>query len=149
MSKTQAEIEYGDIIGLSRPHSTRRQMSKEDRAAQFSPFAALTGFDDAIDEEGRLTDAQEILEEERLEKLNETFAIIVDNLEKGEHPLVSFRYFVPDEKKSGGRYITVSGKVAKIDAYNRVLSFEDRQTFYIDRISSITVNDYIDKRCNK
>ena len=96
--------QYEDIINL--PHhvsATRPQMSMIDRAAQFSPFAALTGYDAAIKETGRLTDEKIEMDEEALNILNMKFQILVDSLD--DEPEVTFTYFKPDERKAGGAYI--------------------------------------------
>ena len=97
--------QYEDIINL--PHhvsATRPQMSMLDRAAQFSPFAALTGYDAAIKETGRLTDEKIEMDEEALNILNMKFQILVDSLD--DEPEVTFTYFKPDERKAGGAYIS-------------------------------------------
>ena len=111
---------YDDIINL--PHhvsATRPQMSMMDRAAQFSPFAALTGYDAAIKETGRLTDEKIELGEEALNILNMKFQILVDSLD--DEPEVTFTYFKPDERKAGGAYLTASGVVKKIDDFERMI----------------------------
>ena len=125
--------EYEDIIHL--PHhvsSKRPQMSMLDRAAQFSPFAALTGYDDAIQETGRLTEQKIELDEETLEKLDERFQILQEHL--GEQPEVQFTYFKPDERKDGGTYLTVSGVVRKIKLYEREILLQDGTIIPVDDI---------------
>ena len=125
--------EYEDIIHL--PHhvsSKRPQMSMLDRAAQFSPFAALTGYDDAIQETGRLTEQKIELDEETLEKLDERFQILQEHL--GEQPGVRFTYFKPDERKEGGAYLTVSGVVRKIKLYEREILLQDGTIIPVDDI---------------
>ena len=111
---------YDSIINL--PHHvspTRPQMSMQDRAAQFSPFAALTGYDAAIKETGRLTDAKIELDDEELNNLNMKFQLLVEHLQ--DHPEVSITYFKPDERKAGGAYVTATGAVTKIDEYERII----------------------------
>ena len=111
---------YDDIINL--PHhvsATRPQMSMMDRAAQFSPFAALTGYDAAIKETGRLTDEKIEMDEEALNILNMKFQILARSLD--DEPEVTFTYFKPDERKAGGAYLTASGVVKKIDAFERMI----------------------------
>lgn len=125
--------EYEDIIHL--PHhvsSKRPQMSMLDRAAQFSPFAALTGYDDAIQETGRLTEQKIELDEETLEKLDERFQILQEHL--GEQPEVRFTYFKPDEQKEGGAYLTVLGIVRKIKLYEREILLQDGNIIPVDDI---------------
>ncbi|MBR5869324.1 MAG: hypothetical protein IKZ21_07735, partial [Clostridia bacterium] len=103
---------YEDIIHLSHHVSqTRPPMSMEERAAQFSPFSALTGYEEAIRETGRLTDARWDPGEERLAVLNTQFQILTDRLE--ERPEITVTYFVPDERKTGGAYLTSRGNVRK------------------------------------
>lgn len=116
--------QYDDIIDL--PHhvsSIRPRMSMIDRAAQFSPFAALTGYDAAIKETGRLTDHRIELSEECRAVLDRKQQVLLENL--AEHPEVSVTYFVPDERKSGGTYVTVAGRVKKVDEYQRLLLLTD------------------------
>lgn len=127
---------YEDIINL--PHHTsasRPHMSAHDRAAQFSPFAALTGYDAAITETGRLTDKKVELDESRKADLNERLCKIQDRMDK--LPEVSITYFQPDKKKSGGAYITVTGCVKKIDAYERTVIMQDDTKIPIDDIFEI------------
>lgn len=125
--------EYEDIIHL--PHhvsSKRPPMPMSDRAAQFSPFAALTGYDDAIRETGRLTEQKIQLDEEALATLDEKFHVLQEHLD--EYPEIQFTYFKPDERKVGGTYLTVSGVVKKIQEYERQLILEDGSVIPIDDI---------------
>ncbi len=127
---------YDDIIELKNPTSRKHpRMSAYDRAAQFSPFAALTGHDAAIQETARLTQSRIELDEESLSVLNERLNIIGENLET--NPIVSITYFVPDSKKSGGAYITKSGRVRKIDEFNHVVIFTDKTLVPIAEITEI------------
>lgn len=124
---------YSDIIDL--PHhvsATRPQMSMIDRAAQFSPFAALTGYDAAIKETGRLTDERIELSEESRAVLDRKQQLLLDNL--ADHPEVSVTYFVPDERKTGGAYVTVTGQVKKVDDYKRLLLLTDGTKIPLDEI---------------
>ena len=115
---------YDDIINLPHHVSTvRAHMSLHDRAAQFLPFAALTGYEDAIRETGRITQEQIALSESEIEGLNERLHILAE--EAGSHPQICVTYFVPDEKKEGGAYETVEGYVKRIDEYRRILIMED------------------------
>ena len=127
---------YDDIIGL--PHhvsATRPRMSTIDRAAQFSPFQALTGYGAAIQETGRLTDRKiELSEDERI-LLDMKQQILLDNIR--ECPDVSITYFIPDERKAGGSYVTVTGNVKKIDDYQRLLILTDRAQIPLDEIVDI------------
>ena len=114
--------QYNDIIDL--PHhvsATRPRMSMIDRAAQFSPFAALIGYDAAIKETGRLTDERIELSEESHAALDRKQQLLLDNL--ADRPDVSVTYFVPDEQKSGGTSVT--GQVKKVDEFERLLILTD------------------------
>lgn len=118
------EHRYDDIINL--PHhvsATRPRMSMHDRAAQFSPFAALTGYDDAVEETARLTDVQSELSEDARNRLDEQLRLIADRIE--EQPEIEVTYFLPDELKEGGKYVTVKRRVRIIDEYARELVFVD------------------------
>ena len=127
---------YNDIINL--PHHvspTRPQMSMMDRAAQFSPFAALTGYDAAIKETGRLTDEKIELGEEELSILNIKFQLLVDSLD--EEPEVNITYFKPDDRKAGGAYLTASGTVKKIDDFERIIFMKNGTKIPMDDVLSI------------
>lgn len=126
---------YEDIINLPRHVSkTRPRMSAIDRAAQFSPFAALTGYDTAVKETARLTDKRVELDEYMKDSLSHKLQIIEERLE--EHPEITITYFQPDSKKSGGAYITAISAVKKIDQYETVL-MNDGTMIPIDEIISI------------
>lgn len=115
---------YDDIIDL--PHhvsGTHPPMSRADRAAQFSPFAALTGYDAAVRETARVTERRIELDEGVKAELNARLNCILEHL--SEHPQVSLTYFVPDEKKSGGAYRTVTGTVRKLDSFAKTLTLTD------------------------
>lgn len=115
---------YEDIMQLSRPISSRHlPMSMHDRAAQFSPFAALTGYDAAIEETARLTDHQTELAESSKEVLDKKIRAIQDAIDT--MPEVTVTFFEPDLRKAGGAYRTINGRVKKIDDYNRALIFQD------------------------
>lgn len=127
---------YDDIINL--PHhvsATRPQMSRMDRAAQFSPFAALTGYDAAIKETGRLTDEKIEMDEEALDILNMKFQILARSLD--DEPEVTFTYFKPDERKAGGAYIDVTGKVKKVDDFERLIVMQNGTKMPMDDILNI------------
>lgn len=115
---------YDDIIDL--PHhepTTRPRMAMENRAAQFSPFAALTGYDDATREEARLVDMKQELSEDMKDMIDAKLAVIEQHIK--EQPEISVTYFQPDEKKTGGRYTTVSGNVRKLDGVEHVIIMAD------------------------
>lgn len=127
---------YDDIINL--PHhvsTTHTPMPVADRAAQFSPFAALTGYEDAIDETARLTQDWIELDENEKERLNEKFQQIREQLPT--HPQVIFTYFEPDQKKQGGAYLTIEGRVKKIDEYRGAFILEDGREVLIESIVGV------------
>lgn len=129
---------YDDIITLEHPVSkVHPRMSVMDRAAQFSAFAALSGYEDAIDETERLTETYTELDEGEKEILNEQLLKIKENI--ASHPAATCTYFEPDPKKEGGAYRTYSGKVRKIDEYEKKLVFEDGTEIWIDSLRDITV----------
>lgn len=135
-SSNENDDRYGDIINL--PHhvsKTRKPMSRQSRAAQFSPFAALTGYDAAIDETARLTDEKIELDEDMVNDINAKLQYIKDNID--ECPEITVEYFVPDEKKSGGAYVTVTDEVRIIDEYERSLVFVSGKRIFIDNIYRI------------
>ena len=130
------EDNYEDIINL--PHHTSKKhprMSLEARSAQFAPFAALTGYDEVLIETARLTN-------ERIE-IDDTIKIIIDSKLQiikehiKEMPLITFMYFVPDLKKDGGKYVTVTGNVKKIDEYRNGIVLENKTEIPIDEIIDI------------
>lgn len=130
------EHKYDDIIHLPHPVSCNHpQMSSLERAAQFSPFAALTGHDAAIREAARLTEERSELDESRKEMLDERLQMIRENL--SEKPEIAFTYFKPDEKKRGGAYFTVIGKVKKINEYEHQILLEDGTVIAIENLFSI------------
>lgn len=127
---------YDDIINLPRHVSaTRPHMPAIDRAAQFSPFAALTGYDAAIRETARLTDERMELDEYMKDALRDKLQIIADRIQ--EHPEIAITYFQPDTKKNGGAYVTAVGSVKKIDEYERVVAMTNGTAIPIDEIYSI------------
>lgn len=127
---------YKEIINLPHKQSTKRpHMSLLDRAAQFAPFAALTGYDDAVKETARLTNEKVELSEENLNVLNMKYQILVDRLD--EENEVVFTYFIPDENKDGGAYIEKRGVIKKIDDYERLITLCDGTTIPMDDVLSI------------
>lgn len=127
---------YDDIINLPPPTSKKHpRMSLYDRAAQFSPFAALTGHDAAIKETARLTDEQPDLSEDTKENLNRKLMIVLENADLGIP--VTITYFIPDERKKGGHYDTKTGLIKRIDEYERTVIFQDKTVIPIEQISEI------------
>lgn len=136
MALKNCSDEYADIINL--PHhvsKTRPQMSMHDRAAQFSPFAALTGYDAAIKETARVTDEKIDLDENSRAGLDEILLILVDKMQ--EKPHVTITYFKKDERKSGGSYEIAEGTIRKVDFYEREIVMEDRMRVRIEDIIEI------------
>ncbi len=127
---------YKDIINLPHYQSKKRpHMSNYDRAAQFSPFAALTGHDEAIRETARLTDKKLELDEMTKTMLNEKFNFIMEHIY--DQPEITVTHFIPDASKSGGIYMDFTGKVKKYDYLNRILYFTDNTEIKVDDISEI------------
>ena len=126
---------YDDIIDLPRPKSAHEPMPMSDRAAQFSPFAALTGYEDAIDETARLTDARVELGESAVEELERKLTDLAAHI--SERPEITVTYFVPDGRKSGGVYVTRTGALKRIDELERALVFADGARIAVGDIISI------------
>jgi hypothetical protein len=127
---------YEDIIHLSRPVSPRHlPMSHYDRAAQFAPFAALTGYDDVIAETARLTDGEMFLDVGAEAELDGKLREIRENIHL--QPRITVTYFRPDSRKQGGAYVTVSGKVKKIDEYAQTLVLTDSTAIDLQKICKI------------
>lgn len=129
--------EYNDILHL--PHhvsSCRPQMSMRDRAAQFSPFAALTEYDSAINETARLTDRRIELSEDAQEYLDRKLKWIRENLIS--HPSVTITYFIPDLYKDGGSYVSHTGQVQYVDDVTRVVGMADGTSIPLDDIFNFT-----------
>lgn len=133
MSKSN---KYDKIINL--PHhvsSTRPHMSMIDRAAQFSPFAALTGYDAAVKETARLTEQQIELDEYEKAALDQRILLLQEHLK--ELPEVTITHFVPDERKGGGKYVSITEAVKKIDTYEKQIVLVDKSKIPIENILSI------------
>lgn len=111
-------------------------MSLEARAAQFAPFAALTGYEDSIIETARLTDERIEIDEEVKIILDEKLQIIKDNIVN--RPKITFTYFVPDNKKEGGEYVTVTDNVRKVDEYNGNIILTNGKQIPIEQIYNMT-----------
>ena len=115
---------YNDILHLPHPVSRKHpRMAVADRAAQFSPFAALTGYDDAVREAARLTDRRLELDEYEQQALNDRLQQILSRLPK--QPVVRITYFRPDSCKEGGAYVTVNGVIKRLDTVEREIRLVD------------------------
>lgn len=124
---------YDEIINL--PHhvsKTRPQMPMSDRAAQFAPFAALTGYESAIKETGRLTNERIELDEEALAALDRKYQLLMDTLDDALE--VTIIYFQPDERKAGGQYVSATGTVKKVDTFGRRILLQDGTRIPLDSI---------------
>jgi hypothetical protein len=127
---------YGSIINL--PHHQSKmfpKMSMHDRAAQFSPFAALTGHEQTIKETARFTESFVDLGEEEKKILNEKMLILLDEL--NGNPIIEITHFIPDAKKKGGKYTITKGYIKKYDEYNRVLYMSDNSVINLSLIADI------------
>ena len=127
---------YDDMLNLPHPTSARHpRMSLSDRAAQFAPFAALSGHSAALVETARLTERRIELDEDVKAALDFKQQMLMDRID--EHPDVSVTWFQPDGKKDGGRYVTTTGRLKRIDEVERVLVMEDKTTVPLDDVISI------------
>ena len=138
--KEQSEHRYDDIIGL--PHHvspTRKPMSRWNRAAQFSPFAALTGYDDAVRETARLTDSPVELDESRRAELSEALRQLHER--EGSRPAARITYFVYDLHKAGGAYVTAEGPVKKVDPVYHTVTMADGTVIDMEDIVAVELPD--------
>ena len=127
---------YDDIINLPyKKSNNRKHMSALDRAAQFAPFAALTGHDDAIKETARVTKKRVCVDEDKKAELNYKTRIIMENIHENHE--IEITYFIPDEKKNGGEYVTVSGYVKKINTLEKSLLLSDGKIISMNEIAEI------------
>lgn len=127
---------YDDIIGL--PHhrsATRPHMPPAGRAAQFSPFAALTGFEAVIAETARLTDGWIELDEDEKAVISRKLQTVMEHIR--ERPEITVTWFRPDGKKDGGAYLTVTGAVKRIDEYERIILMTDGTRIPIDNVTAL------------
>lgn len=129
--------DYSDIINLPHFESTKhKRMSIEARSAQFAPFAALTGYEDAIKETSRLTDKKIEIDDGLKQILNNKLQYILNNIDL--NPIITFTYFKNDNKKSGGKYIKKEGIIKKIDTIEENIILKDKTKIKIDDIINIT-----------
>lgn len=130
---------YADIISLSHHTSAKHpRMSRENRAAQFSPFAALTGYEKEIKETARLTDDKAEPDEDRINDINMKIQMIKDKIH--ENPEITAEYFIPDKLKSGGEYQTLKGRVRIIDEYERSIVLTDGKRIMIENIYNLELS---------
>lgn len=132
-----SEHKYDDIINLEHHISkTHKQMSMQNRAAQFAPFAALTGYEEAVKETARFTEQKIELDEELNNILDEKLRLIQSQIKNT--PEITVIYFVSDDKKRGGKYQKITGKIKKIDDYNKFIIFTDGKYIPIKDIIDIS-----------
>lgn len=140
--KQEKKDDYSDIISLEHPVSKKHaHMSLYDRAAQFSPFSALTGHEAAIAETGRLTQEKMELDEDAKEQLDEKIQVLLQQQNTKKRVWVQVVYFVPDLKKEGGSYQTYRGYLKRLDGYRRKLIFEDALEIKLDAIYDISMTE--------
>ncbi len=136
--KDESWKKYSDIIDLPHHVSAKHpHMSSEDRAAQFSPFAALTGHEAAIKETARITDEFVEPDADKKQELDEELQMIRMALADNKTAKVQMIFFKPDGKKSGGSYETITGNIKKIDEYNGLIVFDDKTTVKIEKVIDI------------
>ena len=132
-------MDYSDILNLPHPTSKNHpRMSIQERAAQFSPFAALTGHAAAIAETARLTDRKIELDEDTRAELDRRQAVLLEQI--SERPEVTVTWFAPDERKEGGTYVTTTGRLKKLDEIQRVLVLADGTKVQMDDVISLESN---------
>lgn len=138
---------YDCIINLPHHGSSKRpQMPMMDRAAQFSPFAALTGYGDAIIETARQTEEKVDMDEEAYAILNRKFRLLMEQID--ELPEVGITYFEPDARKSGGAYLTATGTLKKIDEFERILVMSDGKKIRMDEVIDIDGDIFRQYHCD-
>jgi len=148
MKREQSGFSYEDIIHLQRPVSNaRRRMPVSDRAAQFQPFSALTGYDAAVKETERLTEEEMDLDENYKDLMNCKLQRLVEIQQ--QHPLIAITYFLPDEKKTGGCYRSIKERIKKVDGYDRCLYMENGSRIPIEHITDIRMVDETIEECRE
>lgn len=143
MAQLTNSHKYDDIIGRSHPVSAvHPPMTREERAAQFLPFSALTGYEDAISETQRLTENRKELDENKKAVLDERIRMLMAKL--SDHPRIRITYFLEDDKKEGGEYITVEGSLLKISEYEKKVQMMDQTVIPISDIIDIEGDFFAD-----
>lgn len=133
---------YDDIINMQHHESrVRKRMPTTNRAAQFAPFAALTGYEDAIEETGRITIKKKEIDESLKEEINDKLNFIAHS--KENIPNVKITYFVPDTRKEGGEYVTRIGTVTKVDSYKKTVLLDGREIRIEDIILIDGIKNYL------
>ena len=125
---------------IDHPHFVSKKyppMPMEKRAAQFSPFKAMVGYDDEVEEESRFTDSEIFMDENRLEELDDRMRTVAGKVAAGERPVVTITHFVPDDRKEGGEYVVTEGRVRRIDEITGVLVLTDGRRIEIGRVTEV------------
>ena len=131
---------YDDILYLDRPVSKNHpQMSIYDRSAQFAPFAALVGYDEAIKEQARMVDSKVELGIDKVEEINKAIAFL--SINEDSHPSITITYFLKDKVKNGGKYFSYSGRLKRIDTIEKELVFSNKKIKFKD-IIDIVINEH-------
>ena len=128
---------YDEIINL--PHHISKkhpQLGVDSYAAQFSPFAALTGYEEIVSETSRATEEKTELDNDAKLRLSEKLSVVLENSDKA--PVVTITYFVPDKKKTGGKYTVIEGTVKKYDAYEKTILLSDGTKIQLDDLYDIS-----------
>lgn len=127
---------YEDMLELPHPVSKMHpQMPRRDRAAQFAPFAALTGYEEAVREAARITEEKMILDEDSKVQLDWKLRCLQEKVE--EKPVITVTYFMKDERKKGGKYVTVTGVLKKIDSYTHQFVLENGEEIPVEDVVSL------------
>ncbi|MCR5060703.1 MAG: hypothetical protein K6A80_06695 [Saccharofermentans sp.] len=130
--------DYSDMVNLTRPqYADLPPMPIHDRAAQFSPFAALVGYDDAVAETARLTDSKREISEEETVLLNASLVKLSECI--NQHPLITIDYFIPDQSKEGGSYSQKTGNIRKYDQFAGILEFADGEYVSVSNIYNLHI----------
>lgn len=129
---------YEDMLELPHPVSKMHpQMPRRDRAAQFAPFAALTGYEEAVREAARITEEKMILDEDSKVQLDWKLRCLQEKVE--EKPIITVTYFMKDERKKGGKYVTVTGVLKKIDSYTHQFVLENGEEIPVEDVVSLDI----------
>ena len=134
--RSTAMNKYDDIINLPHHVSERHpQLGRDSYAAQFSPFAALTGYDGIVEEIARVTDERIELDDDSKDRISYKLGIVLDHLD--DKPEVTVTYFLPDKKKDGGKYVTATGIITAFDRYERIIQLSDGPRIPVDDLLDI------------
>ena len=131
---------YDDILHLEHPVSkNHKPMSISDRSAQFAPFAALVGYEESIKEAGRLTEEEITLSEDKIEEISKKLSYLYENV--SSHPFITLTYFKKDSHKKGGSYLSITGRVRKMNTTDLNIVIENNKPVSFDTIIDIVINE--------